>query len=146
MCKIDGNFVPRDVPGRDGTVSKNPGPSRPVARFWACPVVPLSRDKKVLPVPLSQKVSLSRPVGNPSLNLENGVLSYSTWKLFTPLDGVYLPHLIHLDIENRSSLYFSESPISRSCQIFLCRSLWRHENWLYWCYKLSRDKVEHHAL
>ena len=25
--------VPRDVPGRDGTVSKNPGPSRPVARF-----------------------------------------------------------------------------------------------------------------
>ena len=23
MCKIDGDFVPRDVPGRDGTVSKN---------------------------------------------------------------------------------------------------------------------------
>ena len=34
-----------------------PGPSRPLARFWACLVVPLSR-----------KVALSRPVGNPTLN------------------------------------------------------------------------------
>ena len=30
------------------------------------------------------------------LNQENGVLSYSTWKLFIPLDGAYLPHLITL--------------------------------------------------
>ena len=43
-----------------------PGPSRPLARFLACPVVPLSRDKEETPVPLSQKFVLSRPVGNPS--------------------------------------------------------------------------------
>ena len=30
------------------------------------------------------------------LNLENGVLSYSMWKLVIPLDGAYLPHLITL--------------------------------------------------
>jgi hypothetical protein len=38
-----------------------------VAKFWACPVVPLSRDKEEISVPLSRKVALSRPVGNPSL-------------------------------------------------------------------------------
>ena len=47
--------------GRPGTGQAVKIPSRPVERFWACPVVPLSRDKKVLPVPLSRKVSLSRP-------------------------------------------------------------------------------------
>ena len=41
---------PRDVPGQTGT---------------GRPVVPLSRDKKVLAVPLCRKVALSRPVGNP---------------------------------------------------------------------------------
>ena len=61
--------VPRDVPGRDGTSCQNPVPSRPVAKFWACPVVPLSRDKEEISVPLSRKVALSRPVGNPSFNL-----------------------------------------------------------------------------
>ena len=73
MCKIDGDFVPRDVPGRDGTVSKNPGRPVPWQAFELvqqslCPGTMkelLSRDKKVLPVPLSRKVALSRPVGNP---------------------------------------------------------------------------------
>ena len=43
-------------------------PSRPVAKFWACPVVPLSRDKEEISVSLSRKVTLSRPVGNPTYN------------------------------------------------------------------------------
>ena len=58
--------VPRDVPGRDGTSCQNPVPSRPVAKFWACPVVPLSWDNEGISVPLSRKVAPSRPVGNPS--------------------------------------------------------------------------------
>ena len=33
------------------------------------------------------------------------MLSYSTWKLFTPLDGVYLPHLIHLDVDEREKRF-----------------------------------------
>ena len=48
-----------------------PGPSRPLARFLACPVVPLSRDNKGASVPLSRKVELSRPVGNPLSNFES---------------------------------------------------------------------------
>ena len=51
----------RDVPGQTGT---------------GRPVIPLSRDKKVLPVPLSRKVALSRPVGNPnfaSCGLQNNI-------------------------------------------------------------------------
>ena len=48
-----------------------PGPSRPLARFLACPVVPLSRDNDETSVPLSRKVALSRPVGNASLNRVN---------------------------------------------------------------------------
>ena len=43
-------------------------PSRPLARFLACPIVPLSRDNEGTSVPLSRKVALSRPVGNPSWN------------------------------------------------------------------------------
>ena len=43
-------------------------PSRPLARFLACPVVPLSRDNDGTSVPLSRQVSLSRPVGNASAN------------------------------------------------------------------------------
>ena len=46
-----------------------PGPSRPLVRFLARPVVPLSRDKEETSVPLSRKVALSRPVGNPSMYL-----------------------------------------------------------------------------
>ena len=45
-----------------------PDPSRPLARFLACPVVPLSRDNDGISVPLSRKVSLSRPVGNANIN------------------------------------------------------------------------------
>ena len=44
-------LVPFCPAGRDGTGCQNPGPFRPVARFWAYPVVPLSRGKKN-PVPL----------------------------------------------------------------------------------------------
>ena len=43
-----------------------PLPSSPVARFWACPVVPLSRDNEGTSVPLSRKIALSRPVGKAS--------------------------------------------------------------------------------
>ena len=72
------NSVPRDVPGRDGTSCQNPVPSRPVAKFWACPVVPLSRDKEEISVPLSRKVALSRPVGNPTLESRiNNLFLYS---------------------------------------------------------------------
>ena len=84
-------FVPwlsRFFPGRDGTGCQNPGPARgkvskpcpipcpipgfdwlshPAAKFWACPIVPLSWDNEGISVPLSGKVALSRPVGNPSL-------------------------------------------------------------------------------
>ena len=56
-------FVPRPVPDFGC-----PGPSRPFARFLACPVVPLSRDNDGISVPLSRKVSLSRPVGNASIH------------------------------------------------------------------------------
>ena len=38
--------------------------ARPGARFWACPVVLLSRDNEGTSVPLSQKVALFCPVGN----------------------------------------------------------------------------------
>ena len=41
-----------------------PDPSRPLARFLACLIVPLSQDNDGTFVPLSQKVALSRPVGN----------------------------------------------------------------------------------
>ena len=47
-------------------VTSSPGPSRPVPAFLACPIVPLSQDKEETSVPLSRKVALSRPVGNPS--------------------------------------------------------------------------------
>ena len=57
------NPVPSHVPAR--ILTGCPGPSHPVTRFWACPVVPLSRDKEVTSVPLSRKITLSRPVGNP---------------------------------------------------------------------------------
>ena len=42
----------------------------------ACPVVPLSQDNKGTSVPLSQKIALSRPVGNPSLDLCYGKLLF----------------------------------------------------------------------
>ena len=62
------------VPGRPGTGrdSMSKIPSRPVARFWACPVVPLSRDNEETSVPLSRKVPLSRPVGNPITDPSDG--------------------------------------------------------------------------
>ena len=62
------------IPGIAETGCQNPVPARPVgkwqnsvlarsvARFWACPVVPLSRDNEGTYFPLSQKVALSRPV------------------------------------------------------------------------------------
>ena len=42
-----------------------PGPARAVTRFLARPVVPLSWDNEGTSVPVSQKVALSLPVGNP---------------------------------------------------------------------------------
>ncbi len=59
-------IVPSRVPSR--ILTGCPGLSRPVARFWACPVVPLSRDNEGTSVPLSRKVALSRPVGNTNWN------------------------------------------------------------------------------
>ena len=44
------------------------GPNHPLARFLACPDVPLSQDNEGTTVPLSRKVALSRTVGNPSLD------------------------------------------------------------------------------
>ena len=61
------SFLSRGT-SRDGTGQAVKIPSRPVAKFWACPVVPLSRDKEEIAVPLSRKVALSRPVGNPTWN------------------------------------------------------------------------------
>ena len=54
------------VPARPVPNFGCPGPYRPLVRFLACPVVPLSRDKEETSVPLSRKVASSRPVGNPS--------------------------------------------------------------------------------
>ena len=53
---------------RDGTGQAVKIPSCPVARFWVCPVVPLSRDNEETSVPVSQKVALSRPVGNATVD------------------------------------------------------------------------------
>ena len=61
------SFLSRGT-SRDGTGQAVKIPSRPMAKFWACPVVPLSRDKEEISVPLSRKVALSRPVGNSSVN------------------------------------------------------------------------------
>ena len=58
------------VPARPVLNFGCPGPSRPLARFLACPVVPLSRDNEGTSVPLSRKVALSRPIGNPSSQLD----------------------------------------------------------------------------
>ena len=64
FCQSDSAFVPgRPGTGRDSLFKI---PSRPVAGFWACPVVPLSWDNEETSVPLSRKVAVSRPVGNPS--------------------------------------------------------------------------------
>ena len=62
----DGTEQPVKIPSRPVPNFGCPGPSRPFARFLACPVVPLSRDNDGTSVPLSRKVSLSRPVGNAS--------------------------------------------------------------------------------
>ena len=63
------------VPARPVPDFSCPGPSRPLVRFWACPVVPLSRDNEETSVPLSRKVVLSRPVGNPNTRLPSAVCS-----------------------------------------------------------------------
>ena len=54
------------VPARPVADFSCPGPSHPLARFWACPVVHLSRDHKGTSVPFSRKLALSCPVGNPN--------------------------------------------------------------------------------
>merc|ERR1712051_317395 len=54
------------VPARPIRAFSCPDLSRPLVRFLACPVVPLSRDNDGTSVPLSRKVSLSHPVGNTS--------------------------------------------------------------------------------
>ena len=53
------------VPARPVPNFGCPGPSCPLARFLACPVVPLSRDNEGTSVLLSRKVALFRPVENP---------------------------------------------------------------------------------
>ena len=50
------------VPARPVPNFGCPVSSRPLARFLACLVVPLSRENEGTSVPLSQKVALSRPV------------------------------------------------------------------------------------
>ena len=65
-------IVPSHIPSQ--ILIGCPVPSRPVAIFLACPVVPLSQDNKETFVPLSRKVALSRPVGNPSLKVYKGIV------------------------------------------------------------------------
>ena len=55
-----------------------PSPARPLARFLACPVVPLSRDNDGTSVHLSQKVALSRPVGNTKAKSPQVGISFRT--------------------------------------------------------------------
>ena len=62
LSRVPSRFLA--VPARPVPDFGCPDPSRPLARFLACPVVPLSRDNDGTSVPLSRKVSLSRPVGN----------------------------------------------------------------------------------
>ena len=56
------------VPFQILAVPAPPGPSRPLVRFLACPVVPLTRDNDGTSVPLSRKTALSHPIGNASIN------------------------------------------------------------------------------
>ena len=51
------------VPAHSVVKCQNSTPARPMAIFWACPVVPLSKDNAGTSVPLSWKFALFRPVG-----------------------------------------------------------------------------------
>ena len=46
---------------------------QPLVRFWACPIVPLSRDNEWTSVPLFQKVALSCSIWNSSSNWSESV-------------------------------------------------------------------------
>ena len=65
LSRVPSRFLA--VPARPVPDFGCPGPSRPLARFLACPVVPLYRDDEGTFVPLSQKVALSCPLGNPTV-------------------------------------------------------------------------------
>ena len=81
MGKIEGNFVPRDVPGRDSLKKSRPVPSRgkilslsrcpfvPGQKKFLVPLSPLSRENQRTSVPLSRGTRKLCPVGNPSTEL-----------------------------------------------------------------------------
>ena len=69
LSRVPSRFVA--VPARPVPDFGCPDPSRPLPRFLACPIVPLFLDNDGTSVPLSRKVSLSRPVGNATANLSN---------------------------------------------------------------------------
>ena len=76
------------VPARPVPDFGCPDPSRPLAKFLACPVVPSSRDNDGTSVPLSRKVSLSRPVGNTKLQTDvcNQIINGKTNKKIGLMD------------------------------------------------------------
>ena len=89
-------FVPRPVPdfccpvpSRPEFWLSRPIPSHPLTRFLACPVVPLSRDNERTSVPLSRKVALSRPVGNPSSDMIS--THCETFKAADGGENMYVP-------------------------------------------------------
>ena len=65
----DGTGCQNPVQARFVAKCQNPVPACSVARFWACPVVPLSRDNKGTSVLLSHGPRKSRPIGNPDSRL-----------------------------------------------------------------------------
>ena len=50
-----------------------------MARYWACPVVFWSLDNKETSVPFSQKLALSRPVGNVLPHIEMNSIKYNAF-------------------------------------------------------------------
>ena len=59
-------FGPKSRPGMEWDRLSKSRPASPVARFWACTVVPLSWDNEGNSVPLSRSPGLSRTIGNPT--------------------------------------------------------------------------------
>ena len=59
---------------------QNPIPARSMARFWGCPIVPLSQDNEETSVPLSSWTRKSCLVGNPSLRFNFEILTSNCFR------------------------------------------------------------------
>ena len=73
-----GNIPSKPIQAHLVARCQNPVPAHPMARFWTCPVVPLTWDDQGNSVPLSCGTRKSHPVGNAS------------WKSYVVLPCAYL--------------------------------------------------------